>query len=130
MTIQESIKIVSLLHNSYPQDKKATKEDLAQRAESYHISFADYDYETVKAAAVHCINTSKWHPTTKELLDAVARIRLTTPAPVKVTPIAQATIIDPDRVDEYLDAFCEWIGFGTEPNDKKELPTGVLNYEK
>ena len=28
MNIEESVKIVNLLHNAYPQDKKATRSDL------------------------------------------------------------------------------------------------------
>ena len=32
--------------------------------------------------------------------------------------------------DEYLDKFCEWIGFGCEENDEVELPKGFLPYEQ
>ena len=127
MNIEESVKIVNLLHSSYPQDKKATRSDLFQRAETYHIAFVDYDYQTVERAARHLIATSKWLPTTAELLQEVKRVYLTPPT---VTPSTTAKPVDNERLDEWLDAFCEWIGFGCEANDDTELPKGVLKYEQ
>lgn len=129
MNIKEAMKVVMYLHDSYPQDRKATQDDLFQRAESYSITLADYPVDIVMKAASHCVMTSKWYPTTKELLDAVQRERLLAEPP-KVTPIPKAVAVDPDKVDEYLEAFCEWIGFGCEPNDNKELPQGVIRYEQ
>ena len=128
MNIEESIKIINLLHGAYPQDKKATRAELFQRAETYHIAFIDYDYLTVERAARHCIATRKWMPTTAELLEEVKRAYLT--KATTVTPITTAKPVDDERLDEWLDAFCEWIGFGCEANDDKELPTGVLKYEQ
>ena len=127
MNIEESVKIVNLIHSAYPQDKKATRSDLFQRAETYHIALVDYDYQTVERAARHLIATSKWLPTTAELLQEVKRAYLTAPA---VTPITRAKPVDDARLDEWLDAFCEWIGFGCEANDDTELPKGVLKYEQ
>ena len=129
MKIEESIKIVNMLHAAYPQDRKATREELLARAEAYSVAFADYDVETVRKAAQHCIATNKWHPTTAELITEVKRAYLTTPG-ASITPITRAEPINDEEVDKYLDAFCEWIGFGGEENDDVELPKGVLNYEK
>lgn len=128
MNIRESIEIVNLLHAAYPQDKRATREDLLQRAESYSVALADTDVELVKKAAQYHIRTSKWHPTTKELLDAVSRVRLSEVPTVTPVKTVRPTV-DEARLDEYLDAFCEWIGFGEEANDSKELPKGVIKYE-
>ena len=128
MNIEESVKIVNLLHNAYPQDKKATRSDLFQRAETYHIVFADYDHPTVERAARHIIATSKWLPTTAELLQEVKRAYLTK-QPETVQSVKVKTE-DDGRLDEWLDAFCEWIGFGCEANDNRELPKGVLKYEQ
>lgn len=129
MNTKEAIKVVMYLHDSYPQDRKATREDLFQRAESYSVSFADIPADLVMKAATHCVNTSKWYPTTKELHDAITREKMIA-VPPKVTPIPKAVAVDPEKVDEYLEAFCEWIGFGCEPNDSKELPEGVIRYEQ
>lgn len=129
MNIKEAIKVVNFLHTAYTQDRKATNEELAQRAQTYSITFADYDLALVMRAAQHCVRTSKYYPTPSELLEAVKFIRLVPeqePQPARVTPI------DEKVVDEYLDAFCEWIGFGCDANDERELPDlkkGVLPYE-
>lgn len=129
MNIKEAIKVVTFLHTAYTQDRKATTEELAQRAQTYSIAFADYDLALVMRAAQHCVRTSKYYPTPSELLEAVKFIRLVPeqdPQPARVTPI------DEKVVDEYLEAFCEWIGFGCEANDERELPDlkkGVLPYE-
>lgn len=129
MTIKESFQLVNILHAAYPQDRKATKAELSQRAESYHVAFADYDFETVKRAAQNCIAISKFYPTTAELIQEVKRIQLTT-IPASVTPITTAEPIEDEKLEAYLDAFCEWIGFGCEANDDVILPKGVLRYEE
>ena len=129
MTLEEAIKLVNLLHAAYPQDKKATAQDLAQRAQTYHITLADYDAETVTRAAQNCIANSRFYPTTAELIQEVKRVQLTT-VPAKVTPVTTAEPIEDEKLEAYLDAFCEWIGFGCEANDDAELPKGVLNYDK
>ena len=129
MTTKEALIIVNLLHAAYPQDRKATTAELYQRAESYAVALADYDLETVRRAAQHCIATNKWHPTTAELINEVKRAYLATPG-ASVTPITTAEPIEDEDLDEYLDAFCQWIGFGGEENDDIELPKGVLRYEE
>lgn len=129
MKIEESLQIVNMLHSAYPQDRKATREDLLARAEAYSVALADYDIETVRRAAQHCIATNKWHPTTAELINEVKRAYLATPG-ASVTPITTAEPIEDEALDEYLDAFCQWIGFGGEENDDIELPKGVLRYEE
>jgi len=129
MKIEESLQIVNMLHSAYPQDRKATREDLLARAEAYSVALADYDIETVRRAAQHCIATNKWHPTTAELINEVKRAYLSTPG-ASVTPITTAEPIEDEALDEYLDAFCQWIGFGGEENDDIELPKGVLRYEE
>lgn len=131
MNITEAIKVVQFLHASYPSDKKANNSDLAQRAQLYSVTFADYDFDTVIRAAQHCVNTSKFYPSTSELLKAVSYIRVTN-VPVQAPETARVTPIDEAVIEEYVDAFCEWIGFGCEENDNKELPDlpkGVLPYD-
>lgn len=129
MTTKEAITIVNILHSAYPQDRKATRAELSQRAESYEVALADYDFETVKRAAQNCIANSRFYPTTSELIDEVKRIYLTT-TPASVTPITEAEPIEDEKLEAYLDAFCEWIGFGCEANDAVELPKGVLRYDE
>ena len=123
MNLKESIKIVQMLHTAYPQDRKATAAELSQRAQSYQVAFADYEYSVVERAAQFCIMSNKWYPTTRELLDAAARARLT----ASVTPITTAKPVDDAEMEKYLDAFCLWLGFGNDPDGEEE---GGLPYEK
>ena len=122
MTLKESIKIVQMLHSAYPQDRKATAAELSQRAQSYNVAFADYEYSIVERAAQYCIMTNKWYPTTRELLDAASRARLT----ASVTPITTAEPVKDAELEKYLDAFCVWLGFGSDPDGEDE---GGLKYE-
>lgn len=131
MNIKEALKLTQFLHGSYTADRKATPAELAQRAQTYSITFADYEADLVMKAAQHCINTKRFYPSTSELLEACNYIRMTS-VPEAIAP-ARVTPIDEKVVDEYIEAFCEWIGFGCEPNDSKTLPDlnkGVLPYEK
>ena len=114
MNYKESLIIVSMLHAAYPADKKATQAELMERAKGYAISMADIDFETVEAACEHIIKTSNWYPTTKEILEAVKRVKLA----AEVTPIPQAEPIADAELGEYVEALCEWLGFDCEPNEE------------
>ena len=58
-----------------------------------------------------------------------------------VTALPTPAPVEEEKLGEWIDAFCEWIGFGTEPNDEalenyyKENPemrakmSGILPYE-
>lgn len=129
MNIKEAVKVVNFLHTAYISDNKATASDLAQRAQTYSVTFSEYDLETVMKAAQHCVRTSRFYPTPSELLQACSHVRLTSVSEQAEAQPARVTPIDEKVLDEYLDAFCEWIGFGCEANDDKELPKGVLPYE-
>lgn len=115
MTVQEATMIVYMLHTNYPQDKKATEKELSSRISLYAVEFADYEFEIVRQAVMHWISTSKYMPTSAELLQACSRARLLAqvpaPQPKKLTATA-ASAWD----DERFEAFCKWIGFGY-PND-------------
>ena len=42
--------------------------------------------------------------------------------PANITPITTAEPIEDEKLEAYLEAFCDWIDVG--------LPKGVLNYER
>ena len=113
MTIKESAEIVYQLHAAYPTDRKATENDLLSRIETFSITFADYDFSTVKLAVKHCINSNKFMPTVQEILTATKLL----------TTIGNANFIGPeelsdDQYDEQLEAFCRWIGLGVPEQEK------------
>ena len=112
MTIKETLKLVQFLHSAYPQDRKATQAELAQRVNTYNVMLADYDIEDVMQAAERCVATSKWHPSPQELLEAVKWVRLTQieapPNEIRITP-CRVFPLNKDLADEYIDALCEWL---------------------
>ena len=116
MNTKEALKIVNLLHSAYPQDKKATPAELFERATTYSVTMADEDYETVEAAALHIIRTSHWYPNPNEILEAVKRVKLDRSS-AAITPITTAQPIEDEALNGWLDAFCEWIGFGCEEDE-------------
>lgn len=140
MTIKESLKVVNLLHNAYPQDRKATQEELFNRAESYSILLAEYDLKTVMAAIGHLLKTCSFYPTPTEIIDAVVFTK--TMKEAVITSIPKAETISEEELNEWTEAFCEWIGIGSEENihaldnyydkhpDRFETMTRWLNYEK
>ncbi len=73
MTIQEATKIVYMIHAAYPQDRKATEAEIIARVQLYAAEFADYKAEIVTEAARHLIRTSKYIPSTAELIRAAQR---------------------------------------------------------
>ena len=106
---------MNILHTAFPHDRKATPSELFQRAETYAITMADVDYETVEAAAYHIIKTQKWHPNPQEILEAVKRVELN--KDTEVTPITTAQPIEDEVLNDWLEAFCDWLGFGCEEDE-------------
>lgn len=76
MTVQEATQIVYMLHTNYiGQDRKTSEQDLAARVNLYAAVFADYEFELVRQAVLHCIETCTFIPTVKVILDAISRVR-------------------------------------------------------
>ena len=67
MTIQESAKVVYMIHTAYPADRKATAEELADRIDLYAVFFADYSAQEVERVAKAWIRSQNFMPTTKEI---------------------------------------------------------------
>lgn len=117
MTLTEATSIVYMLHTNYPQDRNATDADLAARANLYAAFLADYEFDVVKRAVIHLMQTSKWMPTSNELTDACARFRMLAEIPenkpaVHCLPAKGADV----WTDERLEELCRFVGLGY-PND-------------
>lgn len=109
MTIKEATEIVYFLHSAYPTDRKATEQDLLARIETFSIMLADFDYSIVNLAAKQWVKSNSYLPNIKEILAACKLLK----------NIEQANFIEPeqlqeDQYSEQLEAFCRWIGFGSE----------------
>lgn len=70
MTIQESAKVVYMIHTAYPTDRKATADDLADRIDLWAVFFADYSAQEVERAVKAWIRSQTFMPTTKEIKQA------------------------------------------------------------
>lgn len=71
MTIQETAKIVNLLHTAFFHlDKTATVEDLANRIDLWAAEFIEYPYEIVLKVVKAWIKVNKWLPSVNEIIEA------------------------------------------------------------
>lgn len=70
MTIQETAKIIYMIHTAYPSDRKATAEELADRIDLWAVFFNDYKARDVERAAKAWILSQNFMPTPKEIKNA------------------------------------------------------------
>lgn len=67
MTIQESAKVIYMIHTAYPADRKTTAEELADRMDLWAVFFADYTAQEVERAVKAWIQTQSFMPNTNEI---------------------------------------------------------------
>lgn len=70
MTIQETAKIIYMIHTAYPADRKATAEELADRIDLWAVFFRDYTVQEVQEAAQAWIISQTFMPTPKEIKES------------------------------------------------------------
>ena len=70
MTIQDATKIVYMLHAAFPQDRKATENDLLDRIDVYAVFFADTDARVVYKVVNAWIKSQPFMPNIEELKKA------------------------------------------------------------
>lgn len=141
MTRDEITKLLEFLTTNY--NKKIT--DPKGLADSWEMALGSFSADAVfKAARLH-METSPFFPTPADIRKNIVRATVAyaeeQKSPARLTSIAGAEPIEDEKVVEWLDAFCEWIGFGCEPNDDalydyyqknpdmKKKMEGVLPYE-
>lgn len=71
MTIQETAKIINLIHSSYASDRKATAEDLADRIDAWAVFFVNEPFEVVLRIVKAWIKSSVYMPTIEQIKAAV-----------------------------------------------------------
>ena len=142
MTRDEITKLLEFLTTNY--NKKIT--DPKGLADFWEMALGSFSADAVfKAARLH-METSPFFPTPADIRKNIVRATVAyaeeQKSPARLTSIAGAEPIEDEKVVEWLDAFCEWIGFGyEEPNDNalydyyqknpdmKKKMEGVLPYE-
>ena len=122
MTVQEAAGIVYMLHTAYiGMDRKATDKDLADRINLYAVTFADYDVEIVREAAMHCIKACTFMPSVSELLEGCKRARLLAANPAGKVERLTATAASGWSYEKF-EEFCRWIGLGYDVEQEDWLP--------
>ena len=123
MDKKEATKVLAILRSIYPHIKIDNPEAMAA---GWEMTLGEFSADAVmKAARLH-IETSKYFPAPSEIREKIVRAELIYNGPAINT--IEAHKQDPDRekyFEEYLDAFCQWIGFGCEANDDIPLPTFI-----
>lgn len=75
MTIQETTRVIYLIHMAYPSDRKTTDKELADRVTLWSVFFRDYEAETVERAVKAWITSQNFMPTPKEIKEACDTLR-------------------------------------------------------
>lgn len=70
MTIQDTTRVIYLIHTAYPSDRKTTDKELADRVTLWSVFFRDYEAETVERAVKAWIVSQSFMPTPKEIKEA------------------------------------------------------------
>lgn len=124
MERKEIVELLKVVSANYPHAKIS---DPKAMVTAWEMLLGEFSAESVyKAARLH-MTTNKYFPSASDIRDNIVRGELvfgdTLPNAI------EAKTQDGKNYDEYLDKFCEWIGFGCEENDTVELPKGFLPYE-
>lgn len=135
MTRDEITRLLETLSAAYPYYKVTDPKTLTN---VWEMVLSPYSAEAVfKSARLH-METSRFFPSPAEIKDNIVKAKLIFDEPPKVTAIPAATSVTDEKVLEYIDAVCEWVGFGTEEDDtvldrfyeKNPDMVGMLPYEK
>ena len=102
MNKEETVKILMIRRAAYSVSKSADDLQNEMEVEIWQKSFADYDYKTVSAALMHCIQTRDYIPQIKNVKDAVIEIT------------------EPELADNGLEAFSEFRRVLSSPNKKDD----------
>ena len=126
MTRNEIIDLLDILSASYPYAAKSIANPKALIA-AWEMTLGEFSAEAVyKAARLH-LETNKYFPSPSDVRDKIVRAQIAY-APTIPNAI-ESKANNSEEMEKNLDLFCQWIGFGCEPDDTVELPKGFLPYE-
>lgn len=123
MKREEIIRLLKVISDNY----NVKIADPKGKASAWEMQLGDYSAESIyKAARLH-MATSQYFPSPADLINKIVRAEIIYSGP-QISAI-EANSLNDEKLDNYLDAFCRWIGFGCEPDDTVELPN-FFPYEK
>ena len=119
MNREEIANLLKILSKNY--QKRISPSDAKTLVDSWELTLGAFSAEEVyKAARLH-METSVYFPNPADIRKNIVRASVAyteeTKSPARLTSIAGAEPIEDEKLNEWLDAFCEWIGFGCEPNE-------------
>ena len=113
MTREEIARLLKLVYSAYPNAKI---KDIKTMVDAWEMTFGSYDAEAVyKAARLH-METNRFFPTPADIKEKMVKAKVVF-GEATVTALPSPATEDNEKMEGWLDAFCEWIGFGCEPND-------------
>lgn len=141
MTREDIIQMLGILQDVYGK----TFADPNRTVDGWLITLAPYEAKSIyKAARLYMeTKTIKNFPSPADLISLIARAEIVYPDQPNEPPRqleagrAIVTKLDSSTVDDYLEAFGEWIGLGSDQNDdaleefyrKHPEARGILPYE-
>lgn len=118
MTKEETTDVLEAVLAVYPYTKIVNAEAMV---EAWQLVLGSYDAEAVRKAALLHIATRRSFPTPAAIKDNIVKAELIY-TDTEVEPYKQIEATATKTLpDGWLDAFCEWIGFGCEEDE------GALN---
>ena len=124
MTREEIIKLLDIVSATYPHAKI---KDPSALVSAWEMTLGDFSAESVYKATRYHLETNKFFPSPSDIRDNIVRAEMVY-RPSIPNAIESRTGRDED-IDKNLDLFCQWIGFGQEPDDTVDIPKGFLHYE-
>lgn len=126
MNRNEITKLLEILCNHYGNAKIG---DPSVVASTWELTLSEYSAEAIFKAARLRMATSQWMPEPSELVNLIPRAELvyserTLPA------IESGMSKDEQRWTPFIEAFCQKVGFGCEPNDDIDLRDYIPEGEK
>lgn len=127
MNRNEITKLLEILTNHYGNVDKLGDPSIV--ASSWELTLGDYSAESIYKAARLRMASSRWMPEPSDLIELIPRAELIYSE--KKLPAIEAGIKrDAGRWDPFLEAFCQKIGFGCEPNEEIDLRDFLPEGEK
>lgn len=124
MERKEIVELLKIVSANYPHAKIS---DPKAMVSAWEMILGDYSAEAVyKAARLH-METNKYFPSPSDIRDNIVRAEIVYKPTIPNAIESKAN--NSEEMEKNLDLFCQWIGFGCEPDDTVELPKGFLPYE-
>lgn len=112
MNRKEIIDLLELTISVYPNAKI---KDANKMVVVWEMELGEYPAEKIYKAVRYHMAVNKFFPTPADILSSLVRAEICYSQPIKCPYMigsGGSGLVKVENVDDYLDSFCEWIGFG------------------